>query len=334
MTNQGAGSAEKFFSLANEYLRAGQDRKSGRSSGHHQEKHAGGAAGIRIRIGGGPTCGSVSEIDSAWPNSGAPCTANSTGRRNTSTPWFCCLTCTWRTISFPGACESLEKLVEIDPYDSRNQQRMDLLQGRADDAFLSRLKIPADQRRDARVANSRAGKYPAARAASLRRSCSKMFTRGRHWRISWSRRRFLFSTRCSPRPSSGCKESWNCFPGKKSTMSGCKAFSRPRTGGPRKARASPSRNVRERWWKSRQIAPPPMPRRRCATLQKSRKSIKTFSASRRRAPCFRSPSMRWAIICARRGVWRSSARRDSRRKWLRSFALRASRPPREATSSG
>ena len=39
-----------------------------------------------------------------------------------------------------GACEALEKLVEIDPYDSRNQQRMDQIQGRAEPALLSRLK--------------------------------------------------------------------------------------------------------------------------------------------------------------------------------------------------
>src|SRR5260370_37657452 len=38
-----------------------------------------------------------------------------------------------------GACEALEKLVDIDPYDSRNQQRMDLIQGRADPGFMSRL---------------------------------------------------------------------------------------------------------------------------------------------------------------------------------------------------
>ncbi len=40
----------------------------------------------------------------------------------------------------PAACESFEKLVEIDPYDSRNQERFDLLQGRAPDEFLSRVK--------------------------------------------------------------------------------------------------------------------------------------------------------------------------------------------------
>ena len=40
----------------------------------------------------------------------------------------------------PGACEAFEKLVEIDPYDSRNQERLDLLKGRASDEFLSRVK--------------------------------------------------------------------------------------------------------------------------------------------------------------------------------------------------
>jgi diguanylate cyclase (GGDEF)-like protein len=40
----------------------------------------------------------------------------------------------------PGACDALEKLVEIDPYDSRNQGRLDLLKGRASDEFLSRVR--------------------------------------------------------------------------------------------------------------------------------------------------------------------------------------------------
>ncbi len=40
----------------------------------------------------------------------------------------------------PGACEALEKLVEIDPYDSRNQERFDQLQGRADENFLKRVR--------------------------------------------------------------------------------------------------------------------------------------------------------------------------------------------------
>ncbi|HEX4643841.1 MAG TPA: diguanylate cyclase [Candidatus Acidoferrales bacterium] len=39
-----------------------------------------------------------------------------------------------------GACDAYEKLVEIDPYDSRNQQRYDQLKGRASDEYLSRVK--------------------------------------------------------------------------------------------------------------------------------------------------------------------------------------------------
>jgi len=37
------------------------------------------------------------------------------------------------------ACDSLERLVDIDPYDHRNQQRMERLHGRVDDAFLKRV---------------------------------------------------------------------------------------------------------------------------------------------------------------------------------------------------
>ena len=37
------------------------------------------------------------------------------------------------------ACESLEKLVDIDAYDYRNQERLELLRGRVDDSFLKRV---------------------------------------------------------------------------------------------------------------------------------------------------------------------------------------------------
>jgi len=38
------------------------------------------------------------------------------------------------------ACETLEKLVDIDAYDYRNQERLDHLQGHVDEAFLKRVK--------------------------------------------------------------------------------------------------------------------------------------------------------------------------------------------------
>src|SRR5260370_31326862 len=36
-------------------------------------------------------------------------------------------------------CDSLERLVDIDPYDHRNQQRRERLHGRVDGAFLKRV---------------------------------------------------------------------------------------------------------------------------------------------------------------------------------------------------
>ncbi|HXM94921.1 MAG TPA: diguanylate cyclase [Candidatus Dormibacteraeota bacterium] len=39
----------------------------------------------------------------------------------------------------PKACESLERLVDIDPYDHRNQQRLEMLRGRVDEAFWKRV---------------------------------------------------------------------------------------------------------------------------------------------------------------------------------------------------
>src|SRR5207249_10377751 len=37
------------------------------------------------------------------------------------------------------AAESLERLVDIDPYDFRNQERLEILRGRVDDAYVNRL---------------------------------------------------------------------------------------------------------------------------------------------------------------------------------------------------
>src|SRR5262249_40641 len=40
---------------------------------------------------------------------------------------------------FPKACEVLDRLVDIDAYDYRNQERMERLKGRADENFLKRV---------------------------------------------------------------------------------------------------------------------------------------------------------------------------------------------------
>jgi len=40
---------------------------------------------------------------------------------------------------FPKACEALDRLVDVDSYDYRNQERLERLRGRADEAFLKRI---------------------------------------------------------------------------------------------------------------------------------------------------------------------------------------------------
>jgi len=40
---------------------------------------------------------------------------------------------------FPKACEALDRLVDIDSYDYRCQERLERLRGHADDAFLRRV---------------------------------------------------------------------------------------------------------------------------------------------------------------------------------------------------
>ena len=47
--------------------------------------------------------------------------------------------------NLPGACDALEKLVEIDPYDSRNLQRVEQLEGRGDPALLARIRSRLSQ---------------------------------------------------------------------------------------------------------------------------------------------------------------------------------------------
>jgi len=50
-TNQEAGSAEKFFALATEYLRASQEEKAVDLLAVTKKEYAGGATRIRIRNG-------------------------------------------------------------------------------------------------------------------------------------------------------------------------------------------------------------------------------------------------------------------------------------------
>jgi diguanylate cyclase (GGDEF)-like protein len=170
MTNQGAGSAEKFFSLVTEFLRAGKEdqavdllaatKKSMLAARRESEFSS-----------------AVDRLAEAFPKSLrlAQFCAAFYSEINRETKYFEALgrlfDLNLENDRIPGACEAFERLVEIDPYDSRNQQRMDLLKGRAGDEYLSRVKSrlsnAATHRPDAPAQEHRRGKSSETSAAKL-----------------------------------------------------------------------------------------------------------------------------------------------------------------------
>ena len=161
MTNQGAGSPEKFFSLATEFLRAGQEDKAVDLLSATKKSML--AARRESEF-----ASAVDQLVEAFPKSLrlAQFWAAFYGEINRETKYFDALVRLFdlnlANDQLPGACDALEKLVEIDPYDSRNQGRVDLLKGRASDEFLSRVKSrlsnAATHRSDAPALEHRRGK--------------------------------------------------------------------------------------------------------------------------------------------------------------------------------
>jgi len=139
MTNQGTGSPEKFFSLATEFLRTGQEDKAVNLLSATKKSML--AARRESEF-----ASAVDQLVEAFPKSVrlAQFRAAFYAEINRETKYFDALVrlfdLNMANDQLPGACEALEKLVEIDPYDSRNQGRLDLLKGRASDEFLSRVK--------------------------------------------------------------------------------------------------------------------------------------------------------------------------------------------------
>ena len=139
MTNPGTGSPEKFFSLATEFLRAGQEDKAVDLLSSTKKSML--AARRESEF-----ASAVDHLVDAFPKSLhlAQFWAAFYGEINRETKYFDALVRIFdlnlANDQLPGACDALERLVEIDPYDSRNQGRVDLLKGRASDEFLSRVK--------------------------------------------------------------------------------------------------------------------------------------------------------------------------------------------------
>ncbi|HEX7696140.1 MAG TPA: diguanylate cyclase, partial [Candidatus Acidoferrum sp.] len=139
MTNQGAGSAEKFFALAHEYMRAGKEEGAVDLLGRVKKSMLAARRESEFAL-------AVDQFIEVYPKSlrlAEFCSAMY-AELNRETKYFDALVRLFdlrlANEQFTGACEALEKLLDIDPYDARNQERIDQIQGRADDAFLSRLK--------------------------------------------------------------------------------------------------------------------------------------------------------------------------------------------------
>ena len=136
---QGPGAIGKLFLLASEYLRAGQEDKavdllSATKKNMLQAKRESEFAS------------SLDQLVEGFPKSLALVKfwAAFYGEINRETKYFDALVRLFDLSiacgQVPAACETFEKLVEIDAYDARNQQRFDQLQGKASDEFLSRVK--------------------------------------------------------------------------------------------------------------------------------------------------------------------------------------------------
>jgi diguanylate cyclase (GGDEF)-like protein len=139
MQSQGIGSAEKFFQLTTEFLSAGREEaavemltttKKSMIAARQESEFA----------------SSTDSLIEAFPKSLrlAEFWAQLYGELNREAKLFEAgvhlFDLKLEHNDIIGACEAFEKLVEIDPYDSKNQERYDQLKGRADDDFLRRVR--------------------------------------------------------------------------------------------------------------------------------------------------------------------------------------------------
>ncbi len=139
MVSQGSGSAEKVFSLAAEFLRAGQDDKT-------IDLITGTKKSMFATRRESEFASAVDQLAEAFPKSVglAQFQAAMYNEMSRESKYFDVLVRLFdlnlAKDNLGGACEAFEKLVEIDPYDARNQARLDSLEGRTDEHFLARVR--------------------------------------------------------------------------------------------------------------------------------------------------------------------------------------------------
>ena len=139
LTNQEAGSADRFFALADQYLSVTQDEKAvdllsrTKKAMLAARRESEFATALDLLATSFPKSVRLAEFRGALYN-----------ELNRESKYFDALVQLFdlylENEQLAGAGESLQKLVDIDPYDSRNQQRLDQIKGRVDDAFVGQLK--------------------------------------------------------------------------------------------------------------------------------------------------------------------------------------------------
>ena len=139
MASLGEGSSERFFSLATEFLLVDQDEKAVELLSSTKKSML--AARRESEF-----AAALDRLAESFPSSLrlAQFWAALYSEINRESKYFDALVRLFDLYlandQLAGACESFEKLVEIDPYDARNQQRLEQLNGRANPEFLSRVK--------------------------------------------------------------------------------------------------------------------------------------------------------------------------------------------------
>ncbi|HKV06231.1 MAG TPA: diguanylate cyclase [Candidatus Acidoferrales bacterium] len=135
---QKADSFEKLFELAGAYVRSGEDPKAASILVQTKEWMRAGRREQELSA-------QMDRLAAAYPGSLplAEAVARAYEEMNRETKYFDALVRLFDLYLAAGrmkeACEALDRLVDIDPYDYRNQQRIAKLEGKVDPAFLQNV---------------------------------------------------------------------------------------------------------------------------------------------------------------------------------------------------
>jgi len=129
---------EKLFEITGAYIRAGEDTNAATLLGEVKDR-------MRASRREAELCSQMDRLAAGYPNSLplAETVARAYEQLNRETKYFDALVRLFDLYLSAGriqeACDALDRLVDIDPYDYRNQERIAKLEGRVEPAFLNNI---------------------------------------------------------------------------------------------------------------------------------------------------------------------------------------------------